>query len=106
MLTLPSDVWAMLIFSVLVFFGVSLFALVYSLLQEEEKMEILQSENTVDTYSPRALRDLKAWIRAHPGDPDVSRAQEAYRDCLDALQTTNRHVYAWTPEEIEGLDSL
>lgn len=104
MSALPPDVWAMLIFSVVVFFGVSIYALIYSLLQEEEKMQILQSENTVDTYSPRALRDLRAWIQAHPDDPDAGQAQTAYRDCVEALQTTDRHVYEWRPEDIDALD--
>jgi hypothetical protein len=106
MSALPLDVWAMLVFCVLVFFGVSLYVLVYSLLQEETKMQILRSEQTVDTYSPRALRDLRSWIQAHPGDPDADRAREAYRACVEALQTTNRHVYDWTPADIDGLERL
>jgi hypothetical protein len=32
---LPFDVWAMMIFSALVFFGVSIWVLVYTLIQEE-----------------------------------------------------------------------
>jgi hypothetical protein len=69
MIELPPDVWAMLLFSVAVFFGGSIWALSYSLFQEERKMKILNQEGALDTYSPRALRDLNDWLHAHP-DPD------------------------------------
>jgi hypothetical protein len=104
--TLPADVWAMMIFSALVFFGVSLWALIYTLRQEERKMELLQSEPTIDTHSPAALRDLRAWIDAHPDDPDADAARETYRECVDALRTADRHVYAWTAADLEALDDL
>jgi len=105
-MTLPFDVWAMLIFSVLAFFGVSLWMLVLTLRQEDRKMEILQSEGVLDTHSPAALRDLRRWINAHPDDPDVDEARAAYRECLDALQASDRHVYGWSAAEIESFDRL
>jgi len=105
-MTLPVDVWAMLIFSVLAFFGVSLWMLVLTLRQEDRKMEILQSEDALDTHSPAALRDLRRWIEAHPTDPDVEEARATYRECLDALHSTDRHVYDWSEAEIESFDRL
>jgi len=108
MLGMPLDVWAMMLFSIAVFFGVSIWALVYSLIQEERKMEILNEEGTLDSYSPRALRDLRGWLRAHP-DPDapaVVDGRRAHRECVEALQSTDRHFYAWTEPEIEQLDRL
>ena len=107
MLGLPLDVWAMLLFSVAVFFGVSLWALVYSLIQEERKMNILNEEGALDSYSPRALRDLKAWLDAHP-DSDaaaVTEGRDAYRDCVDALHSTDRHFYDWSTADIERLSA-
>jgi hypothetical protein len=105
-MTLPLDVWAMLIFSVIAFFGVSLWMLVLTLRQEDRKMEILRSEDALDTHSPAALRDLRRWIEAHPDDPDVEEARAAYRECLDALQSTDRHVYDWSEAEIESFDRI
>jgi hypothetical protein len=96
----------MMIFSILVFFGVSIFVLVYSLLQEEEKMQILRSQDTLDTFSPQALDDLRAWIEAHPTDPAGDAARDAYRECVDALGAANQHFYDWTDEEIRQLDAL
>jgi hypothetical protein len=106
MSALPPDVWAMMIFSVLVFFGVSICALVFTLRQEEQKMEILRAEDELDTHSPRALADLRAWIEAHPTDADVEGARATYRDCVDALRSTERHFYDWSVEDIDRLEPL
>lgn len=108
MIGLPVDVWAMMLFSVGVFFGVSIWALVYSLLQEERKMNILKEEDALDTYSPTSLQDLKAWIEAHPdpNSPAVIEGREAYRECVDALRSTDQHFYDWSREEIERLEPL
>ncbi|MFB6248621.1 MAG: hypothetical protein ABEL97_08640 [Salinibacter sp.] len=105
-MSLPLDVWAMMIFSVLAFFGVSIWTLLYTLRQEDQKMVILRSEDRLDTHSPAALRDLRDWIESNPDDPDVDSARTIYRECLDALQTTERHVYGWSDEEIESFDRL
>jgi lipoate-protein ligase A len=96
----------MMIFSVLVFFGGATFVLFYSLRQEERKMRVLKSEDALDTHSPRALRELRAWIEAHPSDPDVDAAREAYRECVEALRATDRHFYDWSDEDIEQLEAL
>lgn len=107
MLGLPLDVWAMMIFSILAFFGVALWALIYTLRQEEQKMDILRTEGALDTYSPSALQDLRAWIDAHPNpdDPDLEEARSAYQECVETLRTTDRHFYDWSDAEIERLDA-
>jgi hypothetical protein len=106
MSALPPDVWAMMIFSVLVFFGVSICALVFTLRQEEQKMEILRAEDELDTHSPRALADLRAWIDTHADDADVDTARATYRNCVEALRSTNRHFYDWSADDINRLESL
>jgi hypothetical protein len=103
---LPFDVWAMMIFSILAFFGVSVWAIVYSLFQEERKLTLLRSEEAIDTHAPAALRELRAWIDAHPGDPDLNEARQTYRDCVEALRSTDRHFYDWSAEDIERLESV
>lgn len=107
MLGLALDIWAMMLFCVVAFFGVSLLTLAYTLRQEERKMEILKSEGGLDSYSPAALRDLKAWIEAHPrpSDSEVEAARNAYRECVQTLRSTNRHFYDWSEADIEQLDA-
>lgn len=101
---LPADVWAMMLFTILAFFGVAIWALVYSLRQEEQKMDILRSEGTLDTHSPRALRDLRDWIDAHPGDPDVDDAKDTYDNCVDVLQSTDRNFYNWSSADLQWVE--
>lgn len=102
---LPADVWAMMTFSILAFFGVAIWALIYTLRQEERKMELLRTEGDLDTYPPRALRELRAWINHHPNDPEVEQAREAYEECVETLRSTNRHFYDWSEADIEQLDA-
>jgi hypothetical protein len=106
MLSLPLDVWIMMLFSILAFFGVSLWMLIYSLRQEERKMEILETEGQIDTHPPQALNELRTWIQDHPHDPDVEMAREIYRECVEALQSTDRHFYDWSNADVERLESL
>jgi len=108
MLGLSLDVWATMIFCVLAFFGVSIWALVYTLREEDKKLALLKTESDLDTYSPAALSDLRRWIESHP-DPthrDVEAARAAYNDCVNTLRTTDRHFYAWSSAEIDRLDTL
>lgn len=103
---LPLDVWLMILFSVLAFFGSSLWMLVYTLRQEDRKMQLLEEQEALDTHSPAALADLRNWIDAHPNDPDVDAARTAYRNCRDALHVTDQHFYDWSQAQIESLDDL
>jgi len=105
---LSLDVWATMLFCVVAFFGVSIWVLIYTLWQEEKKLALFETEGDLDTYSPRALRDLRRWIQAHPDstDPDVEEARTLYNDCVETLKTTDRHFYDWSAAEIERLDPL
>jgi len=105
MVGLPLDVWVMMGFSILVFFGGTLWALLYTLREEDRKLRLLQSEEALDTHSPRALRDLRDWIEAHPDDPDVETARTIYRDCVETLRSTNRHFYDWSSADLERLEA-
>lgn len=108
MLGLSLDVWATMLFCVLAFFGVAIWALVYTLRQEEKKLALFETEGDLDTYSPRALSDLRRWIESHPNPthPDVEAARSAYNDCVDTLRNTDRHFYRWSRAEVDRLDTL
>ncbi len=105
MTELPLDVWVMIGFSILAFFVSSIGLLIYTLRREERKMRLLQEQEAIDTYAPAAIDDLRAWIDAHPDDPDIDDARAAYRDCVTALRTTERHVYDWSDAELAALDN-
>lgn len=103
---LPLDVWGMMMFSIFAFWGVATWALVRTLRQEEEKLRILQAEGDLESHSPEALRELRAWIEQNPDDPDVADARATYNQCVDTLQTTDQHVYDWSDTTINQLDRL
>ena len=106
MFGLPIDVWAMMGFSILVFFGGTLWALFHTLREEDRKLRLLRSESSIDSLSPHALRDLRAWIEAHPDDPEIERGRALFRECVDTLRTAERHFYDWSDPEIDRLDTL
>jgi hypothetical protein len=108
MLGLSLDVWVTMIFCIVAFFGVSIWVLIYTLRQEETKLALFKTEGDLDSYSPRALKDLRRWIAAHPDTthPDVESARTLYNDCVETLKTTDRHFYGWSDAEIDRLDSL
>lgn len=91
-----------MILCIIVFFGASIWALVYTLRQEERKLELLQKQNEIDTYSPAALRDLRRWIEETPidSDPDVQLALEAYDKCVETLRESEHHFYGWSEDDI------
>jgi hypothetical protein len=105
MTALPLDVWIMMGFSAAVFFGISLWMLVYTLRQEERKLRILRDEDALDTYAPAALRELRAWIDTHPDDPDGETARTRYDECVEALRTSDTHVHDWSTADLEEFDA-
>lgn len=105
-MTLTPSVLGMLGFTLLAFWGVAGWALVRTLRQEGTKVELIESQQRIDTYSPKALGELGEWIRNNPEDPAIERARTQYNDCVDTLKETDRHFYDWSDEEIESLERL
>ncbi len=105
-MTLTPSVLGMLGFTLLAFWGVAGWALVRTLGQEDRKVELLESQERIDTYSPKALAELGEWIRNNPEDPVAERARTQYNNCVETVKETDRHFYDWSEEEIESLERL
>ncbi len=103
---LTPEVLGMLAFTLLAFWGVAGVALVRTLRQEGEKVELLETQDGIDTYSPRALAELREWIEENPDDPVVDRAREQYNDCVETLKRTDGRFYDWDDEAVESLERL
>ncbi|MDG5817332.1 hypothetical protein [Natronococcus sp. A-GB7] len=103
---LTTDVLAMLVFTLLSFWGVATAALVLTLRQESRKVEILEHQDQMDTYSPTALAELREWIEKNPDDPLVEEARSQYNECVKALKETDNHFYDWDRTAIESLEQL
>ncbi|WP_121741862.1 hypothetical protein [Natronorubrum halophilum] len=103
---LSIEVLGMLIFTLLAFWGVALWALVRTLRQEGRKVELLSHQDRVDTYSPKALAELREWVEDNRDDPLVDEVRERHNECVEVLETTDRHYYNWSDAEIERLERV
>jgi hypothetical protein len=105
-MALTAEVLGMLAFTLLVFWGISVWALVRTLRQEDRKVEILEHQDRMDTYSPTALAELREWIEANPNDRLVDDARRRHNECVEVLRETDRHFYDWSAEEIDRLEPV
>ncbi|WP_254535831.1 hypothetical protein [Halomarina litorea] len=105
-MALSAVAWASMLVTLLVVPGVATAALVRSLRSEERKLELLRKQDNIDSYSPRALADLREWIRANPGDPYAPVARERHNECVRSLREIEEPYYDWSEEEIRELETL
>ena len=105
-LQLTGEVWAMMGFTVVAFWGVAVWALVRTLRQEDTKVELLDSQDRIDSYSPRALADLREFVEENPDDPYAIDARQRYNDCVETLKGTEKRFYDWNDEEIDDLETI
>ncbi|MDS0295499.1 hypothetical protein [Halogeometricum luteum] len=105
-MALSTVAWVTMLLSVLVLPGVASVVLVRSLRTEERKLELLRAQGSVDSYSPRALADLREWIRAHPNDPYAADARERYNECVRTLREVDEPYYDWSDEQIAELETI
>lgn len=103
---LSAEIWATLAFVIVAFWGIAGWALVRTLGQEDRKVELLEHQDRIDSYSPRALADLREFVEENPEDPYTADARDRYNRCVDTLEGTDRHFYDWSDEEIERLERL
>ncbi|MXV61422.1 hypothetical protein GS429_04955 [Natronorubrum sp. JWXQ-INN-674] len=105
-MALTAEVLGMLAFTLLAFWGVAAWALVRTLRQEGRKVEILERQERMDTYSPAALAELREWVENNPDDPLVDEARERHNECVEVLRQTDRHFYDWSDGEIDRLERV
>jgi ABC-type nickel/cobalt efflux system permease component RcnA len=106
LLGLPVITWVVMVITIVLLWGVASWALYRTLTDEERKLELLQEQDTLETYSPESLRELREWVQNHPTDPLADDARERYNDCVETLHETNESFYDWSETEIENLEKL
>lgn len=105
-LQLTAGVWAMMGFTIVAFWGVAIWALVRTLRQEDRKVELLESRDRIDSYSPKALADLREFVENNPDDPYAPDARRRYNDCVETLRETDERFYDWNDREVEKLKRI
>lgn len=103
---LSLETWIGVIIAIFAFWVLAVWALVKTLGQEDEKAELLEEQDRIETYSPEALQDLREWIEANPNDPLVGEAKEAYNECVEILKEEDDWFYDWSDERVEHLEKL
>ncbi len=98
--------WTVMFATTALLWGVTSVALYRSLHDEDRKLELLERQDRIDSYSPRALAELRTWIESHPNDPLVDEGKRRYNDCVDALRDIDETFYDWSDEEIESLEKF
>lgn len=105
-MVLSTVAWVTMLLAILLLPGVATVVLIRSLRTEERKLELLREQGSIDSYSPRALRDLREWIRTHPNDPYASDARQRYNECVRTLREIDEPYYDWSTEQIEELETI
>ncbi|USZ77983.1 hypothetical protein NGM07_20170 (plasmid) [Halorussus vallis] len=77
-----------------------------SLADEERKLRLVQRQGEIDTYSPKALADLRTWVEEHPADPYADEAKERHDECVETLRQLDEPFYDWSDDEIESLETF
>lgn len=105
-MALSTVAWATMIVAIILLPGVASAILIKSLRSEERKLELLRDQETIDSYSPRALADLREWIEAHPNDQYADEARQRYNECVRTLREIDEPYYDWSDEQIEDLETI
>lgn len=106
MATLTPATWAVIAVSVASLWGVAGWALYRTLTDEDRKLDLLQRQGEIETYSSTALAELREWIEANSDDPLASDAREAHNECVETLRSIDETFYDWSDEEIDRLERL
>lgn len=105
-MALSMSAWVVMLGSIVALWGTAVWALVRSLRDEDEKLELLDEQGEIDTYSPRSMTELREWIRENPGDKHASEARDRYNECVETLQHIDTTFYDWNRSEIDSLEKL
>ncbi len=100
------ETWIGIGVAIVAFWGIASWAMIRTLRQEEQKTAILDEQRRMDTYSPKALSELREWIQANPDDPYVGDAKRKYNECVENLRETDQRFYDWSDAEVERHDPL
>ena len=105
-MAMGASAWASMFVAIVLLWGTASWAIYRSLRDEDEKLELLDEQGEINTYSPQALTELRGWVESHPDDPLAGEARERYNDCVDILRRIDTTFYDWDQGEIESLEKL
>jgi hypothetical protein len=105
-LVLSASGWLVVLGAIAVLWVPAIWALYRSLSDEDRKLELLDEQGEIDTYSPGALAELREWVESNPEDPLAEEGRERYNDCVEILRRIDETFYDWSESEIDSLEKL
>lgn len=105
-MALSATGWIAMLGSISLLWIPAIWAFYRTLREEDRKIELLDKQGEIDTYSPEALMELREWIQTHPGDMYAPEARERYNECVEILREIDETFYDWDKSEIESLEKL
>lgn len=105
-MALSAAAWVVMVGSIALLWIPASWALFRTLRDEDRKLELLNEQSKIDTYSPQALEELREWIRSHPDDKYTPEARKRYNDCVETLRNIDEPFYDWSDAEIEELQTI
>ena len=105
-MALSAAAWVVMVGSILLLWVPAVWALFRTLRDEDRKIDLLDEQGAIDTYSPQALAELREWVRANPDDEYAPEARERYNDCVETLKGIDEPFYEWSDDEIADLQTL
>ncbi|WP_164722023.1 hypothetical protein [Haloterrigena salifodinae] len=104
--TLTAFGWVVMLSMIITLWCASLVALRKTLSEEDKKAELITRQGAIESYSPRALFELREWIENHPNDPYREIAVQRYNECVETLKKTDESFYDWNDSQISNLERL
>ena len=105
-MALSLTTWVVMVAIIGILWGGATLTIRRSMRDEDHKLELINQQGKIDTYSPRALADLREWIENNPDDPYAEEARARYNDCVETLQEIDEPFYDWNDDEIASLETL
>lgn len=105
-MALSAATWVVMIGSIMLLWVPAIWAMIRTLRDEDRKIDLLDKQGRIDTYSPQALAELREWVRANPDDKYAPEARQRYNDCVETLQDIDEPFYDWSDRDIEELEKL
>jgi hypothetical protein len=105
-LVLSASGWLVVLGAIAVLWVPAIWALYRSLSDEDRKLELLDEQGEIDTYSPGALAELREWVESNPEDPLAEEGRKRYNDCVEILRRIDETFYDWSESEIDSLEKL
>lgn len=92
-----------MIASMIALWGVASWSLVYSMRQEERKLNLIKEQGSFEPYSPHSLHDLERWIKRNPRSECLQEVIGVIKEQKDAMRNCKNYYYEWDDTEVQRL---